>query len=41
VEAAGTILRLPTDPNVLDHEDYKKWNFKVGAKVAVVGLLFS
>jgi NADPH:quinone reductase-like Zn-dependent oxidoreductase len=38
-EAAGTILALPTDSAVLEDPEYKKRGFKVGAKVAVVGLL--
>ena len=35
-EAAGIIISLPTDPSVLDQEDYKKRGYQVGGKVAVV-----
>lgn len=34
-EAAGTIISLPTSTEVLESEDYKKRNYKVGAKVLV------
>ncbi|TFK26679.1 NAD(P)-binding protein [Coprinopsis marcescibilis] len=33
-ESAGTIVALPTDPNVLDDPGYKLQNFKIGDKVA-------
>ncbi|KAJ6520184.1 hypothetical protein C8R45DRAFT_954206 [Mycena sanguinolenta] len=36
-EMAGTILALPTDPNVLNDPEYKKRGYTVGAKVAVGG----
>lgn len=35
-ETTGTIIALPTDPVVLNNETYKKNNFTVGQKVAVV-----
>lgn len=38
-ETAGTIVALPTDPEVLNNETYKKNGFKVGGKVAVVSVL--
>jgi NADPH2:quinone reductase len=34
-EAAGVIVGLPTDGNVLNDEDYKKRGYKIGGKVAV------
>jgi NADPH2:quinone reductase len=34
-EAAGTIIKLPTDPTVLNDEDYKKRGYQVGGTVAV------
>ena len=37
-EAAGVIIALPTDENVLNNEEYKLRGLKVGSKVAVVGL---
>jgi hypothetical protein len=37
-EAAGIIVSLPTDPSVLDDEDYKKRGYQIGDKVAVVRL---
>ncbi|KXN88947.1 putative quinone oxidoreductase [Leucoagaricus sp. SymC.cos] len=33
-ETAGTILALPTDPDVLNHPTYKKNNFVLGGRVA-------
>jgi NADPH:quinone reductase-like Zn-dependent oxidoreductase len=35
-EAAGEIVALPTDQKVLEDAEYKKRDFKVGDKVAVV-----
>ncbi|KAI0795394.1 NAD(P)-binding protein [Abortiporus biennis] len=35
VEASGTIVSLPTDSSITESADYKKRNFKVGAKVSV------
>ena len=35
-EASGEIVSLPTDEKVLNDEWYKKRNFKVGSRVAVV-----
>ena len=35
-EAAGIIVSLPTDQDVLNNDTYKKQNFAVGGKVAVV-----
>jgi hypothetical protein len=35
-EAAGIIVSLPTDPSVLDDEDYKKRGYQIGGKVAIV-----
>jgi hypothetical protein len=35
-EAAGTIVSLPTDQDVLNNETYKQQDFVVGGKVAVV-----
>ena len=35
-EAAGTIVSLPTDEDVLKNDTYKKQNFAIGEKVAVV-----
>ncbi|KAH9849205.1 NAD-P-binding protein [Lenzites betulinus] len=35
MEASGTITSLPTDPAVLENEEFKKRGFKVGSKVAV------
>ena len=35
-EAAGIIVSLPTDQEVLDNETYKQQNFLVGGKVAIV-----
>jgi hypothetical protein len=35
-EAAGTIVSLPTDQDVLSNEIYKRQNFVVGGKVAIV-----
>ena len=37
-EAAGTIVSLPTDQDVLSNETYKRQNFVVGGKVAIVRL---
>ncbi|KAI8990684.1 NAD-P-binding protein [Trametes punicea] len=34
MEASGTIVSLPTDPAVLDDEEYKKRGFKVGGRVS-------
>ncbi|TFK56882.1 NAD(P)-binding protein [Heliocybe sulcata] len=36
MEAAGTIVGLPSDPEVLNDEQYKKRGFQKGGKVAVV-----
>ena len=36
IEAAGIILSLPTDQDVLNNETYKRLNFVVGGKAAVV-----
>lgn len=36
-EASGTIIALPTDPNVLADPEYKKRGYAVGAKVVVGG----
>lgn len=33
-ETAGTILALPTDPNILNHDAFKKQGFKLGGKLA-------
>ena len=38
IEAAGIILSLPTDQDVLNNETYKKQNYEVGGKVAIVCL---
>ena len=35
-EAAGSIVSLPTDQEVLNNETYKQHNFMVGGKVAIV-----
>ncbi|KAI0673801.1 NAD-P-binding protein [Trametes maxima] len=35
MEASGTVVSLPTDPAVLNDEEFKKRGFKVGSKVAV------
>ncbi|KAI0654464.1 NAD-P-binding protein [Cubamyces menziesii] len=35
MEASGTIVSLPTDPAVLNDEEYKKRGYKVGSRVAV------
>ncbi|KAI0354627.1 NAD-P-binding protein [Trametes cingulata] len=35
MEASGTVVSLPTDPAVLQDEEYKKRGLKVGSKVAV------
>ena len=35
-EGAGTIVSLPTDQDVLNNDTYKKQDFVVGGKVAVV-----
>ena len=35
-EAAGTIVSLPTGQDVLNNETYKKQDFEVGGKVAIV-----
>ena len=35
-EAAGTIVSLPTDQDVLNNETYKQKDFLVGGKVAIV-----
>jgi len=35
VEGSGVIVELPTDPSVVDDEEYKKRGFKVGAKVSI------
>ncbi|KAF4590204.1 hypothetical protein EYR40_009397 [Pleurotus pulmonarius] len=37
-EAAGTIVALPTDQNVLNDPDYQARNYRVGSKVAVNSL---
>lgn len=34
-EAAGTIVSLPTDQDVLDNETFKRQDFRVGGKVAI------
>ncbi|KAF8628218.1 hypothetical protein AX15_004006 [Amanita polypyramis BW_CC] len=34
-EAAGTIVALPTDENILNNETFKKNGFQIGGKVAV------
>ena len=36
VEAAGTVVALPTDEAVLSSEGFKKYGLKVGSKVACV-----
>lgn len=36
MEASGVVVALPTDEATLNNADYKKRNFKVGDKVAVV-----
>ncbi|PIL33841.1 hypothetical protein GSI_03547 [Ganoderma sinense ZZ0214-1] len=38
VEAAGTIVALPTDPALLNSEAFQKRGFKLGGKVACFGL---
>ncbi|KAI1785868.1 NAD-P-binding protein [Ganoderma leucocontextum] len=38
VEAAGTIVALPTDETVLNSDAFRKHGFKVGGKVACIGL---
>ena len=35
-EAAGTIVSLPTDQDALNNDTYKKQDFAVGGKAAVV-----
>jgi len=35
-EASAVIEELPTDPAVLENEEYKKRGFKKGSKVAIV-----
>ena len=35
-EAAGIIVSLPTDEDVLNNETYKKQNYVVGGKVVIV-----
>ena len=35
-EAAGIIVSLPTDQDVLNNETYKKLNFAVGGEAAIV-----
>jgi len=35
VEGSGIILELPTDPSVVDDEEYKKRGFKIGSKVSI------
>lgn len=40
LEAAGTIVTLPTDPAILSNPDYKKLNLAVGSRVLAVSLLF-
>jgi len=40
-EAAGIIVGLPSDPNVLNDEDYKQRGFAIGAVAAVVRQIFS
>ena len=35
-EAAGTIISLPTDQDVLNNETFKKQGYAVGGKVAIV-----
>ena len=37
-EASGTIVGLPHDADTLNHEVYKRQNYKIGAKVVVVCL---
>jgi NADPH2:quinone reductase len=36
MEAAGTIVGLPSDDGVLGNKDYKERKFQVGGKVVVV-----
>ncbi|KAI0692575.1 NAD-P-binding protein [Cytidiella melzeri] len=38
VEASGVIVKLPTDPAVLEDKWYKLRNYKIGDKVAISGL---
>jgi NADPH2:quinone reductase len=38
MEVSGTVVRLPTDEAVLNHPEFKKRGFAVGAKVATVSL---
>jgi len=35
-EASGIIVGLPTDAETLNHEAYKRQNYKIGAKVVAV-----
>jgi NADPH:quinone reductase-like Zn-dependent oxidoreductase len=35
-EAAGVVVRLPTDPAILEHPAYKARNYRIGQTVAVV-----
>ncbi|KAI0783113.1 NAD-P-binding protein [Abortiporus biennis] len=37
-EASGTIVALPTDESILNDEQFKKRNFKIGSRVAVYSL---
>ncbi|EKM48389.1 uncharacterized protein PHACADRAFT_179513 [Phanerochaete carnosa HHB-10118-sp] len=37
-EASGTIVALPTDPNVLSDERYKARGYKIGQRVAAFGM---
>jgi hypothetical protein len=38
-EAAGTIVGLPSDPEVLNHPSYKERGYKIGGKVALIALV--
>lgn len=38
MEASGIVVKLPTDPAVLSHPEFKKRNLRVGSRVATVRL---
>ena len=40
VEASGVIVKLPTDPAVLESKWYQLRDYKVGGRVAVVSIFF-
>lgn len=37
-EASGTVVALPTDPNILNSESFKARGYKIGSRVSVYGL---